>query len=189
VLEIADLKVQEATSLREKDRWISFHTYVVICYVLSLRRCEGFLCDLAGLHQKFETGGSPYVVIALPGKIKGESGDRAHLIPCVHVTSSGIDVKQASVLHLMTFKARQGFTRGPAILDLHGRILSHRSLNDSLLDTLEDLFHTHRELFPSSIADKETLGKRAQVYRTLRRTSDTRAIDKKVGKNDIDVVN
>jgi hypothetical protein len=188
VLETADLKVQEATSLREKDCWISFHTYVVICYVLTLRGCEGFLCDLAGLHRKFETGGSRYVVIALLGKIKGESGDRAHLIPCVHITSSGIDVR-ASVNRLITFKARQGFTAGPAISDLHGRILSHRSLNDSLLDILEDLFDTHRELFPSSVADKETLRKRVQVYRTLRRTSDTRAIDKKVGKNDIDVVN
>jgi hypothetical protein len=37
-LETANLDIQEATSMREKDQhWISFHTYVVICYVLSLR--------------------------------------------------------------------------------------------------------------------------------------------------------
>jgi hypothetical protein len=45
-----------------------------------------------------------YVVIALLGKIKGESGERAHLIPCLPVTSSGIDAK-ASVGRLMMFKA------------------------------------------------------------------------------------
>jgi hypothetical protein len=166
VLEAADLKVEEATSLREKDRWIVFHAYVVICYVLSLRGCKGFLCDLAGLHRKFAIGGDHYVVIALLGKIKGELGDRAHLIPCIHTTSSGIDVK-ASVERLMTFKASQGLRTGPAILDLRGHILSHRSLNDSLLETLEDLFDSHRELFPASITDKEMLRKRVQVYRTL----------------------
>jgi hypothetical protein len=129
------------------------------------------------------------VVIALLGKIKqGESGDRAHLIPCVHVTSSGIDVK-ASVERLMTFKSSQGLRTGPAISNLRGRILSHRSLNDSLLEILEELFDSHRELFPASITERETLRKRVQVYRTLRRTSDTRALDKKVSKSDIDVMN
>jgi hypothetical protein len=188
VLETAELKIGEAVSLREKDRWIVFRAYVVICYVLSLRGCKGFLCNLAGLHRKFAIGGTQYVVITLLGKIKGESGDRAHLIPCVHVTSSGIQVK-ASVERLMTFKASQGFTTGPAISDLRGRILSHRSLNDSLLEILEDLFESHREIFPASISDRETLRKRVQVYRTLRRTSDTRAIEMKVSKSDIDVVN
>jgi uncharacterized protein YerC len=67
--------------------------------------------------------------------------------------------------------------------------LYHRALNDSLLEVLEDLFDSHRELFPASIPDKETLQKRIQVYRMLRRTSDTRALEQKVGQSDIDVVN
>jgi hypothetical protein len=66
---------------------------------------------------------------------------------------------------------------------------SHRALNDSFLDSLEDLFDTHRELFPVSIPDKETLRKRVQVYRTLRQTSDTWALEEKVGQTDIDVIN
>jgi hypothetical protein len=53
---------------------------------------------------------------------------------------------------------------------------------------LKELFDTHSELFPVSITEKERLRKRVQVYRTLR-TSDTRAINKKVSKSDIDVVN
>jgi hypothetical protein len=89
----------------------------------------------------------------------------------------------------MEFKKNQGFSDGPAISDLGGRVLSHRSLNDSLLEVLEDLFDTHRELFPASILDKETLRKRVQVYQTLWRTSETRALEQKVGQSDIDVVN
>jgi hypothetical protein len=140
------------------------------------------------LNQKFASGGTKYIVIALLGKIKGESGYRAHLLPCVPVTSSGIDVK-ASLTRLIKFKKLQGHEDGPAISDLNGRVLSHRALNDSLLETLEELFGTHQELFPASIPDVETLRKRVQVYRTLRRTSDTRALEQKVGQSDIDVVN
>jgi hypothetical protein len=188
VLETANLKCMESVSLLEKNRWIVFHTYATTCYVLSLRGCEGFLLDLAGLNRRFATGGEKYVVIALLGKIKGESGDRAHLLPTVPVTSSGINVR-ASVRRLMEFKRSQGSIDGPAISDLRGNILSHRSMNDSLLEVLEELFDTHRELFPASVVDKEVLRKRVQVYRTLRRTSDTRALEQKVAQSDIDVVN
>jgi hypothetical protein len=89
----------------------------------------------------------------------------------------------------MDFKKSQGHTGGPAISDLGGRVLSHLALNDSLLEVLEDLFDTHRELFPASILDKETLRKRVQVYRTLRRTSDTQALEQKVSQSDINVIN
>jgi hypothetical protein len=112
-------------------------------------------------------GGDKYIVIALLGKINGEPGDRVHLLPCVPITSSRIDVK-ASLSRLMEFKKNQGYTDGPVILDLSGRVLSHQALNDSLLEVLEDLFDTHHKFFPAPIQDKETLQKRVQVYRTLR---------------------
>jgi hypothetical protein len=187
-LQLAELRSQEAPSLYEKNRWLVFHTYVTVCYVVSLRGCEGFLLDLAGLNRKFNAGGNRYVVIALLGKIKGESDDRDHLLPCVPITSSGIDVR-SSVSRLMEFKQSRGHTDGPAISDLNGRVFSHRVMNDALLELLEELFDSHRDLFPPSIGSKDMLRERVQVYRTLRRTSDTRAIEKKVGQTDIDVVN
>jgi hypothetical protein len=75
MLELAELRAQEAPSVHEKNWWLVFHTYVMVCYAVSLRGCEGFLLDLAGLNQKFSAGGEQYVVIALLGKIKGESDD------------------------------------------------------------------------------------------------------------------
>jgi hypothetical protein len=183
-----DTKVLGAVSAREKNRWTVFHAYVTVCYTISLRGCEGFLLDLAGLNRNFHAGGEKYIVIALLGKIKGESGDRAHLLPCMPITSSGIDVKK-SVFRLMNLKRTQGYKDGPAISDVRGKVLSHRALNDSLLKVLEDLFDSDRDLFPASIPDKETLRKRIQVCRTLRRTSDTRALEQKVAQSDTDVVN
>ena len=160
----------------------------MVCYVDSLRGSEGLLLDLSGLSRKWGVGGEQYVVIALLGKIKGETGDRSHLLPCVSKTSSGIKVRD-SIKHLLDFKKSIGQVRGPAISDLKGRIYDSRTLNDAFLEILEDLFDTARDLFPASIEDKDTLRKRVQAYRTFRRTSDSVAIEEKVAQADIDVVN
>jgi hypothetical protein len=44
------------------------------------------------LNQKWSVGEDEYVVITLLGKIKGEAGDHAHLLPSVTITPSGIRV-------------------------------------------------------------------------------------------------
>jgi hypothetical protein len=115
------------------------------------------------LNQKFAAGGSRYVVIALLGKIKGEPDDRDHVLPCVPVTSSEKNIR-ALIGRLVKFKKDQGHEDGPAILDVNGRVLSHYALNELLLEILEELFDTHRELFPASILDKEMLQQRVQIY-------------------------
>jgi hypothetical protein len=103
LLESSELKIQEAVSLRDENWWVVFHTYVAVCYMASLWGYEGFLLNLAGLNHKFTAGGDKYVVLALLGQIKGESGDWAHLTLCIPMTSSGIDVR-ASVTRLIKFK-------------------------------------------------------------------------------------
>ena len=188
VLREVDNRVEGAASPEERNRWVVFYVYAMTCYVVSLRGNEGLLLDLSGLNRKWNVGGESYVVIALLGKIKGESGDRAHLLPCVPKTSSGIKVRE-KLKRLLDFKKNIGHVTGPAISDIKGKIFSSRSLNDAFLEVLEDLFETNRELFPSSIEDKETLRKRIQAYRTFRRTSDSIAIDEGVDQIDIDVVN
>lgn len=93
------------------------------------------------------------------------------------------------VARLIEFKRARGCIDGPAISDLAGNVFLHRAMNNALLKVLEELFDFHQELFPSSISDRETLRKRIQVYRTLQRTSDTCALEQKVGQSNIDVVN
>jgi hypothetical protein len=63
-------------------------------------------------------------------------------------------------------------------------------MNNALLEVLlEELFKSHRELFPTSIPNKETLQEKIHVYLTLQRTSDTQALKQKVGQSDINIVN
>ena len=188
VLEEAQSRARDAPSDRERERWIVFRAYVVVSYTVSLRGTEGLLLDLDGLRRHRGEGGDSYFVIALLGKIKGEHHDLAHLLPCTHVTSSGIHVKQA-IDDLIDIKEKHGFTDGPAISDSLGVVHSIGSINDCLHDILDDLFENNNDLFPKHISDKEALHKSYQAFRTFRRTSDTRAIDMKVDNKDIDVIN
>jgi hypothetical protein len=188
LLEEVGYRIEAAASKREENRWIVFHTYVTVCYVVSLRGSEGLLLDISGLRRKWGLGGDEYITIALLGKIKGETDDRAHLLPSVHVTSSGIRIAD-SVKRLIEFKARNGFTSGPAISDFSGYIYDTSDMTDALIEVLEDVFENHRDLFPASITDKEMLRKKYQAFRTLRRTSDTRALELGVAQPDIDLVN
>jgi hypothetical protein len=57
------------------------------------------------------------------------------------------------------------------------------------LEVLDDLFDHHRELFPQSITNREMLRPKYQAFRTLQRSSDTRALELKVAQPDINLVN
>jgi hypothetical protein len=188
VLEEANLRIDGSVSPRELNRWIVFHTYAVISYVLSLRGREGLLLDLEGLHRFWNSGDGSYLVVTLQGTVKGESNDRDHLLPCVKMTNSGIDV-HASLSRLMTHKTSMDVIDGPAISDEKGRSYSTKDMTGSLLEILEDLFDSDRHLFPPDITSKEILRERYQAFRTFRKTSDTRAAEMEVSSSDVDIVN
>jgi hypothetical protein len=188
VLEEANQRIDGAGSQREVHRWASFHAYAVISYVVSLRGKEGLMLDLEGLHRHWSDIADRHLVITIQGQVKGETGDRDHLLPSVPVTSSGIDIR-SSLKRLMDLKAQKGFVDGPAISDIHGDVFTTRDMSESLVEILEDLFDTHRELFPLDITSRESLKDRYQAFRTFRRSSDTRATEEGVAQADIDLVN
>jgi hypothetical protein len=108
--------ISDAPTSREKNRWTVFHSFSVVAYVISLRGTEGFLLDIDGLRRHRQPIDSDHVIIALLGKIKGEHHDRAHLVPCVPKTGSGIDA-QRSLERLIDLKEGQGFKDRPVISD------------------------------------------------------------------------
>ena len=150
------------------------------------------MLDLSGLQRYWsETHlekGKEYVIVALRGKIKGEHSQRDHLLPCSPITSSGIDVK-ASINRLILLKKSQGRLSGPAISDEAGVIFSSRAMDDALHEVLEDLFEMKKSLFPPTIESGDELRKRYQVFRSFRRSSDTRALEQRVATTDIDTIN
>jgi hypothetical protein len=133
VLLEAEHRINLAPSQADLNCWIVFHSYALVCYVVSLRGCKGLLLDLSGLRQKWEAGGDEYVVITLLGKLKGETGDRAHLLPLMHVTSFGINVHDY-LKRLLDFKRSIGQISGPTVSSTHGKIFTTRSLNNPFLE-------------------------------------------------------
>ena len=165
-----------------------FSAYAVVCYVASLRGVEGFLLDLAGLIRYWRPERKEYVIIPLLGKIKGESNDAAHLIPCVPVTSSGIDMKYV-LERLIKAKESLGLRDGPAISEETGKLLESREIDDMLTELLINCYHEDRNLFPVDVDTEDKIRDNYQCFRTFRRTSDTRALEKKVSESDVDIVN
>jgi hypothetical protein len=157
--------------------------------VVSLRGSEGLLLDLCGLitHNSVDNN-QEFFLIPLLGKVKGETHDRCHLLPCARETSSGMK-PWWWVSKLIRLKQHQGFNDGPAISDDGGRVRSVSSLNSILYELLEELYEKSSDIFPSSIKEKDDIYSSYGVYRSFRRSSDTRALNMGVSKDDIDLVN
>jgi hypothetical protein len=173
---------------RDQWTWMIFGAYVAITYTLSLRGVEGLLLDLGGLVKHSSKGGDTYVIIALSGKVKGEHRDRCHLLPCVKVTSSGINIG-AWVQLVIDGHAQHQRVEGPAISDMSGLVSSTKVLDENLVELLEEIYDETPSLFPASIHTKDEIQSSYQVYRSLRRSSDTRALEKNVSQSDINLVN
>ena len=170
-----------------KHKWIVFSAYCTVSYVLSLRGCEGLLLDLEGL-RKFWDPNRNYIVIALLGRIKGETGDRSHLIPCVNVTGSGIEVFKV-VERLIMEKDKWGQVHGPGISNGRGTISSPWSLNELLHEVLLNIFNKSSHLFPPTILSEQDVRRSYSVSRTLRITSETQALNKNIMISTINLVN
>jgi hypothetical protein len=173
----------------EKHQWLVFGTFIVVSYVLSLRGPEGLLLDIEGVRKHQREEEEDYFIIALRGKIKGEHADRCHLFPSCTVTSSGLKVKEW-VSCLVELKESLGQVTGPAISDMAGKVLTTNHLDFLLIVILEELFDEQITLFPMSVrTSKDDLGTVYQVFRSLHRASDTRALEQNVSKTDIEIVN
>ena len=182
-----EMEIDLAESPEEAHMWIVFSAYVTVSYCVSLRGPEGFLIDLSGL-RKYWDDRRDHVVISLLGKVKGESHDISHLLPCVTTTKSEINVK--SILkRLIEDKEKFGFYIGPAISDSKGNLLASSIINDYLHKILLEIFEEQKSLFPSNITTKAQIIDRYQCFRSFRRASDTRALEMRVHKDDVDIVN
>ena len=187
VLAYAEREIDSDLDTTDRHRWIVFTVYLAIAYTISLRGPEGFLLDLAGIRRHWKEEGN-MVIIALLGKIKGEHHDVAHLIPCIATTGSGIKIRWL-LKRLIDEKEKFNFRTGPLISDSTGQPLSTSEVNEMLHEALLHLYDEDRSSFPEQILHREMIPKHFQIFRSLRRSSDTRAIEMKIDTKDIDVVN
>ena len=189
ILKLLDLlakQVNEAEKLEDQFDVIVFGSFIIYSYVLSLRGVEGTMINLATLVKYLENT-RDCLVIGLKGKFKGEANEKDHLFYCVNETSSGIKVRKWTEL-LISVHAKAGRKGGPCITDWKGKPLEISALDDRLHSSLEVLLDAG-EKFPLGIESVEDIAERVSVFRSLRRASATRALDRKVAESDIDIVN
>ena len=186
----------ESSSEKVADT-ITFCSYLVICYVLSLRGPEGLLVSLAplidqdGLGSLLQQGsslGKSLLIVPLLGKVKGESHRREHVLPCVEVTSSGINVRRWLDLLIETRKLTNQ-KEGPAITKSDGELFCTAELNEIFHDLLWMVFQKDETLFDGDIKSRVDIEKWFSVFRSIRRTSDSKALAEGVASDDIDAVN
>lgn len=186
LLEEVRNEITRAEDRSSKFDLVVFGSYVTISYLISLRGSEGLMIDLAVINRELEKD-RDCCMIGLKGRVKGESVDRDHLFPCSKITSSGINVLKwlqlLSAAHKMA-----GRTRGSAITTWNGEIVKVGQLDSRLHEMLSWLFEERFE-FPAEIKSVEDIYERFSVFRSLRRGSNTRALNQNISANDIDVVN
>ena len=114
--------------------------------------------------------------------------DKEHNIPCVNVTILGLNVKRI-VFRLIEEKEKLRFLEGPAISDSKGELLSSDDIDQKLQEILEELYEEDSSLFPPDIRSSGDIMESYHCFCSLRRASDTWALEMKVSQSDIDCVN
>ena len=77
---------------------------------------------------------------------------------------------------------------GPAICNSDGYLMKYSVMNELLWSILEEVFEYNRELFPKDVGLIDDIRTMISINRSLRRSSDSRAIKMRVAKSDIDTV-
>lgn len=172
----------------EADQLYKFGAFAAVCTAGSLRGCEGFLADLAGLIRNINKGkhGSvpdklkeefdedvaeklPHVVICLLGRVKSETGEDTHQIGVANTTRSGIEVRWW-IEKLIEICRHEGRRSGPAFATPEGKLASSMEFNVLFRKYLEEI-QSETTLIEDKIVVKEAFG----ISRTFRKTAEARA--------------
>jgi hypothetical protein len=183
-----DSKLLQAVDEEESDLICSVGAYSVLTYASSLRGNEGFLLDLFGLRTHIDKGKHdtthPHVVATLLGRLKGEEGERYHMLLMASETASGLEVRKW-LERLVDLREGQGKFHGPAFDDGNGQVI----LSGVYETVFHDLLREIQEDRPDLISAEVEVGEVYGFYRSLRRGVTTWARECGVSEGDIDLIN
>jgi hypothetical protein len=188
LLTLVEYKIRTAVEFTDRLSYVMAGSYFCFCYVVSLRSPEGLMVDIPGLIQ-FGEASTSHVVIPLLGQVKGEDHTRQHLLHCVNETSSGIHVRKW-VSRLKTANELLGRSVGPAFVNPSTLIQSSTAeMNETLLELLGEILEEDRDLFAVDVRLAIDLQEKYNVFRSFRRGSESRAVERNVSEGDRYIVN
>ena len=180
-------KIKRSESDQEAAKWTMGGAYFCFSYVCSLRGEEGFLLDIKKLREHGSKAGG-LIWLPLVGTVKGDKGTHTYLLRSVPQTDTGINVEawRYRLLQVHKFFGRED---GPAICDDDGFLMRSRDMNEMLWEVMEELYTEDPDLFPKSITSVEDVRTKIQLFRSMRRSSDSQALRKGVSESDVSLIN
>ena len=149
-------------------------SFYLIAYCGGLRGEEIPLCDLTGIRKWWKDGDVPgvtkHVTIALLGRIKGETGEKYHLMPLCHTSRSGLQPRLWIGRAIESLEKR-GITRGPLFRSVNGNPIRFGEMEPKFIERLEEVQAARPDILSDQINVEEEFG----VSRSFRRGSTTEA--------------
>jgi hypothetical protein len=165
------------TTLLRRRTIIMLGAVLVVGFCGALRGNEIFLVEgsyLCHYKRKGRMHRTPYVVIPMMGRFKGETGERNVLRVLAGITKSGINVALwvTRLIDLLEREERHHIEKpGPAFCDEKGFVLSYGLVNGWFHDELIKIQQTHPDLIAGDLDVIEAYN----IYRSLRRGATSRA--------------
>ncbi len=174
-----------ATEPEDQDLLCAVAAYLVLSYGASLQGNEGFMLNLFGLRQHILKGKhdmtDPHVAAPLLGRLKGEDGERYHMLLIASQTASGLQVRKW-LKHLVGMRERQGLFHGPDFCNEEGNVAQMSEYEETFYDVLQE---QRPDLIGPDIDIEQIYG----FYRSFRQGATTRAREMGVSEMDIDLIN
>jgi hypothetical protein len=189
LLAFCEERYKSSDSFDKTANWTIAGTYFATGYVCSLRGPEGLLVNPEELPAMINQSTLDEMVIPLLGRVRGETNVRHHKLFSVAITSSGIDIKTWYPRRSLLVHRAYGRTRGPAVCDSKGLQLFTRDLNFKFWEALGEIWQQEPELFLSDVNTLPDIELVYNVFRSLRRGSNSRAIEQGLLESVINTVN
>jgi len=172
----------------EKDAIVEFAVLLLVGFLLGLRGEEIMKTDISGLLKYLDVGAGdetfPHVVVPLIGRLKGELGERYHMLIMARVTRSGIQAEKW-MDRLCLSLVRRDMWNGFVFQGKKGQQRKIGSYDSQFVERLERVQETMGCLFEPGIDVADAYGLR----RSLRRGSTTEAGNLKIDERVVNMNN
>ena len=172
----------------DRDALCEFATILITGYLCGLRGEEIMKMDISGLLRYIEAGAQhreyPHVVVALIGRLKGETGERYHIIILARVTRSGINAG-TWMDRLCSSLRRRERSNGFVFQKDDGQRRNILSYDPEFHDRLNRV----KDEMPGFFEPNQDITDAFSLWRSLRRGSTTEARNNKVRQEVVEMNN
>ena len=187
ILEIVEREWETAAN-EEKGQLAIEAAFYLIAFCGGLRGEEVPLTDITGISKWWNEGEvanvPAHVTVALLGRVKGETGEKYHLMPLAGETKSGLKPR-LWIGRAIAALAKEGITRGPLFRTKAGQPIRAGAMEMQFFTRLETVQMLRPDLIPEQVDVCDVYG----VSRSFRRGSTTEAGNRGVPANIIEMNN